>query len=1435
MTGFFRSLFGSKKPISKIKPRMQSRRLELLGLEERITPATISVETPGGSLARIVKIQLGDGEDITNLNTTVNGSVITINTVGSSQNTYTGSDPGLTVNAASIVVDTGTGGFVGFSGFTVLGFDDTSSTDFNTVTVGATGIDLSNAPGFANQLVRINLTQGNDNDVLNVNGPIKSKGEGDVGLAAGAGSSSLVIGDAGDITASAGSVGISSFNLSSSGDVTTDSGGINFQSNLILTGNININSTSGNVSFTSISNGNGKNLTINSGSGRVTSNGSAWGFSSAALGNLTVTTTNTSVSPTNSAISLAGVNAGAVSLTGAGDISVSGAITAASVNAKSTAGDVIFANTVTTTQVGGFISSTPTGKSTSIANVVSSIAAISITGDLTTTNNNAQLITSGTSSNLSITGSIKGTGSDLLLQAENGTISVGGSIGSGGALGNFSVRGKDTFSVVGSVNAASTNVGSAGYIFSNKVEFLDTVGVSNINGFRVTTQLNGTISLAKAVTATNNSPIVLLSAGGKITLAADISSGSGHIFVETDTGDITTKGISTSGSTARIEIDTVTSGNVTINGNVSTSGGGNILLGSASRTGNMTINGTVSTTGSSTSGDIFIGSGGTGTITVNKALSTGTANTTPGAIYLIALGNQINTINFSKDATITSANIINFRTTGSTNTISFASGANITSAGDVTDSSSGPGNINLASNITTSNGLISFNNVSVNLAGAVSMKAGGQAGNINLGNTNGAQNLTLETTGNIVASSSTAIGGLTPLNSLTVVNSANSVFLDLNSASVVLSDTTGSIGFDGNTVISKSLTTTTEGYSVSFINGKTAVISGAPVFLNTGNVIMQGTTSLPGGATITGGTSTNANLAGTIVSGGAFNIGSGISSINISDNTQLILNSTSAVSTFASPISLNAQQAGVFKLLGVGNLTLSADSTAGVTTNDSISVINGTLNVTGKLGNASLTSLTSGTITGAGGTIGALTVNTGTVAPGGTLNTGAITLNAATNYNAAILTNTTASNLKTSSAINLNGANLALSSIPNGLIVGNVFTIIDNTATQTGINGTFAGLPEGSSVSAKDASGNTIAFTISYKGGTNTNDVTLTVASITPSQTATPQPMVAGEPVLNKFTAFGADAGGGPLVTITFANGTYTSFFAYDPAFRGGVRVALGDVNADGTPEVITGAGAGGGPQVNVYSVNPFSGAVSLQSSFYAFSDASFSGGVYVAAGRTNSDAFDDIIVGAGAGGGPRVQVYAGSPSGVVTSSTLIDFFAYATEFTGGVVVAAGDRTGDGVDQVITAPASNGGWNIKSFYVTGTINNPLVIDNFFAFNNTTSVGGLSLAVGYLNSGSVADLIIGTTNGGYGVIINYATSGIAGVPFSVFTGAIRAGVAEDSTGKDYAVALAGPTGDPLVVVYEEINNFLVPTDDLFVINPSFTGGLFGTPTIADNVI
>ncbi len=196
----------------------------------------------------------------------------------------------------------------------------------------------------------------------------------------------------------------------------------------------------------------------------------------------------------------------------------------------------------------------------------------------------------------------------------------------------------------------------------------------------------------------------------------------------------------------------------------------------------------------------------------------------------------------------------------------------------------------------------------------------------------------------------------------------------------------------------------------------------------------------------------------------------------------------------------------------------------------------------------------------------------------------------------------------------------------------------------------------------------------------------------------------------------GADAGAGPHVTVfSGKDGTrLLSFFAYDSGFAGGVRVAAGDTDGAGAAEIITGAGSGGGPHVMVFQ-NKDGHAVALQS-YFAF-DPGFTGGIYVGAGDVNGDGHADVIVGAGAGGGPHVAVFAGSDAAL-----LLGFFAFDANFSGGVRVAGMDVNGDGNCDLILSPGPGGGPHVKVVdFATQQ-----QLDAFFAYN-ATFTGGLYVA------------------------------------------------------------------------------------------------------------
>lgn len=133
------------------------------------------------------------------------------------------------------------------------------------------------------------------------------------------------------------------------------------------------------------------------------------------------------------------------------------------------------------------------------------------------------------------------------------------------------------------------------------------------------------------------------------------------------------------------------------------------------------------------------------------------------------------------------------------------------------------------------------------------------------------------------------------------------------------------------------------------------------------------------------------------------------------------------------------------------------------------------------------------------------------------------------------------------------------------------------------------------------------------------------------------------------------------------------SFFAFDAAFRGGVNVDDGDTNNDGVDDIIVGAAIGSSPHVKVFDGTTLA---ELQS-FFAY-DGAFVGGVRVSGGDLNGDGRDDIITGAGPGAGSHVKVFRGEDRALLSSKIVFE-----AGYTGGVNVFVNDASGNGRDDLI--------------------------------------------------------------------------------------------------------------------------------------------------------
>ncbi len=278
--------------------------------------------------------------------------------------------------------------------------------------------------------------------------------------------------------------------------------------------------------------------------------------------------------------------------------------------------------------------------------------------------------------------------------------------------------------------------------------------------------------------------------------------------------------------------------------------------------------------------------------------------------------------------------------------------------------------------------------------------------------------------------------------------------------------------------------------------------------------------------------------------------------------------------------------------------------------------------------------------------------------------------------------------------------------------------------------------------------------------------------------------------------------------------GEVISFLAFDESFMGGGTVAVGDLGNDGIPEIVVGAGPGGGPQVRIFRTNG-----TVINSFFAY-PADFRGGIRVAVGDVDGDGRNEIITGPGFRGGPQVRIFDGYGNVKHTNG----FYAFHTDYRGGIHVAACDIDGNGEDEVVVGTGFDSQPHVRVFNRYGIYQN---ID-FRPFGNDQQ-GGVSVACANVDGGLEEEIVMGVNSYGESWVKTYKADAdkIVVGSFFAFSGSFKGGVNIaggdiDGDGYDEIVVAANSGGGPHVRTFEAHGKEL--PKGFFSYEQDFTGGV-----------
>ena len=236
----------------------------------------------------------------------------------------------------------------------------------------------------------------------------------------------------------------------------------------------------------------------------------------------------------------------------------------------------------------------------------------------------------------------------------------------------------------------------------------------------------------------------------------------------------------------------------------------------------------------------------------------------------------------------------------------------------------------------------------------------------------------------------------------------------------------------------------------------------------------------------------------------------------------------------------------------------------------------------------------------------------------------------------------------------------------------------------------------------------------------------------------------------------GAPPGETPTVRIFTKDGLLAAqFLAFDSSYRGGVNVAVGDLNGDGREEIVAVPASAAAPRVRW-----FDGTGKRLGEFLAGTSQQRLG-LRLAVLDLDGDGLGEVIVAPTDAASRQVRAYG-------TDGQLKLFFEpFGRSYRGGFELATGDLNGDGQDELVVAAGAGGPPRVSVFNRLG-----VQTSSFLAYDGKTTAG---LMVGVAsNGGSEGRILVGRL--GSGELRRYTKDGTlekVGTPYGPsFRGGLR---------------------------------------------------------------